>query len=32
MNKPRKRPSDFSQPAKLVVDTATGEVEDRPPT
>jgi hypothetical protein len=30
--KPRKRPRDFSQAAKLVVDIATGEVEDRPPT
>jgi hypothetical protein len=29
---PRKRPRDFSQAAKLVVDIATGEVEDRPPT
>lgn len=30
--KPRKRPRDFSQAAKLVVDIATGQVEDRPPT
>lgn len=29
---PRKRPRDFSQAAKLVVDIATGEVEDREPT
>ena len=28
----RKRPRDFSQAAKLVVDIATGQVEDRPPT
>jgi len=28
----RKRPRDFSQAAKLVVDKATGQVEDRPPT
>jgi hypothetical protein len=28
----RKRPRDFSQAAKLVVDIAIGEVEDRPPT
>jgi len=26
--KPRKRPRDFSQAAKLVIDIATGEVED----
>jgi hypothetical protein len=31
-DKPRKRPRDFSQAAKLVVDIATGQVEDRPPT
>jgi hypothetical protein len=30
--KPGKRPRDFSQAAKLVVDIATGQVEDRPPT
>ncbi len=30
--KPRKRPRDFSQAAKLVVDIATGQVEDRPAT
>jgi hypothetical protein len=30
-NQPRKRPRDFSQAAKLVVDT-TGQVEDRAPT
>lgn len=29
---PRKRPRDFSQAAKLVVDIASGQVEDRPPT
>jgi hypothetical protein len=28
----RKRPRDFNQAAKLVIDIATGEVEDRPPT
>ena len=27
----RKRPRDFSQAAKLVVDIATGQIEDRPP-
>ena len=32
MPNPRKRPGDYSQSAKLVVDIATGEVEDRPPT
>jgi hypothetical protein len=31
-NQPRKRPRDFSQAAKLVIDIATGQVEDRPPT
>ncbi len=30
--KHRKRPRDFSQAAQLVVDIATGQVEDRPPT
>jgi hypothetical protein len=30
--KPRKRPMDFSQAAKLVIDVATGQVEDREPT
>jgi hypothetical protein len=30
--KPRKRPRDFSQAAKLVIDVATGQREDRPPT
>jgi hypothetical protein len=30
--KRRKRPRDFSQAAKLVVDIASGQVEDRPPT
>ena len=29
---PRKRPRDFSQAAKLVVDIAGGQVEDREPT
>jgi hypothetical protein len=28
----KKRPRDFSQAAKLVVDIATGQVEDRSPT
>src|ERR1700731_1909681 len=28
----RKRPRDFSQAGKLVIDVATGQVEDRPPT
>jgi hypothetical protein len=28
----RKRPRDFSQAAKLVIDIASGQVEDRPPT
>jgi hypothetical protein len=32
MTKPRKRPRDFSQAAKMVVDIASGQVEDRPPT
>ena len=32
MTKPPKRPRDFSQAAKLVVDIATGQVEDREPT
>lgn len=32
MTKPRKRPRDFSQAAKLVIDVATGQIEDRPPT
>jgi hypothetical protein len=27
-----KRPRDFSQAAKLVIDVATGQAEDRPPT
>jgi hypothetical protein len=30
--KRRKRPRDFNQAAKMVIDIATGEVEDRPPT
>jgi hypothetical protein len=32
MTKAPKRPRDFSQAAKLVVDVATGQVEDREPT
>ena len=28
----RKRPADFAQRAKMIVDIATGEVEDREPT
>lgn len=32
MTKPPKRPKDFSQAAKLVIDVATGQAEDRPPT
>ena len=32
MTKPRKRPRDFSQAAKLVIDVATGQVEDRQQT
>jgi len=31
-DKHRKRPRDFSQAAKLVIDVATGQVEDREPT
>ena len=27
----RKRPRDFNQAAKLVIDIATGQIEDRPP-
>jgi hypothetical protein len=30
--KPPKRPRDFSQAAKFVVDVATGQAEDRGPT
>jgi hypothetical protein len=30
--KPRKRPRDFSQAVKLVIDVATGQREDREPT
>jgi hypothetical protein len=30
--KRRKRPRDFNQAAKLVIEIATGQVEDRPPT
>jgi hypothetical protein len=32
MTKTPKRPRDFSQAAKLVIDVATGQVEDREPT
>ena len=32
MDKHRKRPRDPAQLAKLIVDIATGQVEDRPPT
>jgi hypothetical protein len=32
MTKRPKRPRDFSQAAKLVVDIASGQVEDREPT
>jgi hypothetical protein len=32
MPKTPKRPRDFSQAAKLVVDIASGEIEDREPT
>jgi hypothetical protein len=32
MTKHPKRPRDFSQAAKLVIDVATGQVEDREPT
>ncbi len=32
MTKPPKRPRDFSQAAKFVVDVATGQAEDREPT
>ena len=32
MSARRKRPRDFSQAAKLVIDIATGQVADRPPT
>ena len=32
MTKPPKRPRDFSQAAKLVIDVASGQVEDREPT
>lgn len=32
MTKPPKRPRDFSQSAKFVVDVATGQAEDREPT
>ena len=32
VDKPRKRPRDFSQAAKMVMDIASGQVEDQPPT
>jgi hypothetical protein len=32
MSKPPKRPRDFSQAAKFVIDVATGQAEDREPT
>ena len=32
MTKPPKRPRDFSQAAKFVIDVATGQREDRAPT
>jgi hypothetical protein len=32
VSKPPKRPRDFSQAAKFVVDVATGQREDRAPT
>ena len=32
MSSRRKRPRDFNQAAKLVIDIATGQIEDRPPT
>ncbi len=32
VTKPPKRPRDFSQAAKLVIDVATGQIEDREPT
>lgn len=32
MTSHRKRPRDLSQLAKLIVDIAAGEIEDRPPT
>lgn len=32
MTDKRKQPTDISQRAKLIVDIAAGEVEDRPPT
>ena len=32
MTKPTKRPRDFSQAAKFVIDVATGQREDRAPT
>jgi hypothetical protein len=32
MSARRKRPADFAQRAKMIVDIATGEIEDREPT
>jgi hypothetical protein len=32
MTKPPKRPRDFSQAAKFVIEVATGQTEDREPT
>ena len=32
MNAKKKRPRDFAQRAKMIVDIATGEIEDREPT
>jgi hypothetical protein len=32
MTTPKKRPRDFAQRAKVIVDIATGEIEDREPT
>jgi len=32
MTKPPKRPRDFNQAGKLVIDIATGQVDDREPT
>jgi len=32
MTERKKRPRDFAQRAKMIVDIATGEIEDRAPT
>jgi hypothetical protein len=32
MTERKKRPRDFAQRAKMIVDIATGEIEDREPT